>query len=112
MKRLWKKKTIALAMLVIVLFVILYIIVQVNSRERVIHVHLNLAQKYLNELNYEQAIAEYKAVLAIESQNQEIRDTLLNVYLNYAQSYVEVSEYVMAESVLQQGYQELQAEIL
>lgn len=59
--------------------------------------HIELAQRYLDELQYEQAIAEYEAAIAIEPKNED-------AYLGLAQVYVSMGDIEKALEVLIDGY--------
>lgn len=77
-----------------------------------VHKHLAAAEKYLLELDYEQAIVEYSLALNIDPKNQDIRGSLEKVYLDYAQGYFDEEKYDEALEVLQRGYDQLQTETL
>ena len=61
--------------------------------------HLKLAQKYLLEEEYEQAIAEYEIAISIDPLQKE-------AYEELAEIYVELEEYELAIEILEEGYQE------
>lgn len=67
--------------------------------------HMELAQRYLDELQYEQAIAEYEAAIAIEPNRAE-------AYLALAEVYVEMKDYESAIGVLSEGIEWTGAEEL
>lgn len=64
--------------------------------------HLKLAQKYLMEEAYEQAIAEYEIAIAIDP-------TQKDAYEELAEIYVELEEYEEAMEILEEGYEETEA---
>ena len=64
--------------------------------------HIELAQRYLDELQYEQAIAEYEAAIAIDPQKPE-------AYLGLAEVYVAMDDIEKALDVLKEGYEQTQS---
>lgn len=115
MKELWKKKGIkvsVLAICILVVCIIAGITVQSISRQKAVTAHTEAAQKYLSELDYEQAIAEYMAALSIEPNNQEVLDALEQLYLDMAQVQIDVEAYSEAINILDRGYDELQRKTL
>ena len=58
---------------------------------------LEMAQKYLDELNYEQAIVELRMAIEIEPDNSE-------AYFVLAEVYVAMEDYESAITVLEEGY--------
>lgn len=66
--------------------------------------HMEAAQRYLAELDYEQAIVEYTLALEIEPKAEEAMDALEQTYLDYAQSLADAGDYGKAASVLEEGY--------
>ena len=106
MKDLLKKKTVKIGLLIIVLLVAAVIIginVQSAQRQREYDEHIKAAEKYLTELDYEQAIAEYTLAYEIEP-SEEVLDALEQTYLVYAQTYVDAGDYERAISILEEGY--------
>lgn len=61
--------------------------------------HMEAAQRYLDELQYEQAIAEYELAIAIEPNNE-------SAYKKLAELYVEIEDYESAIVVLNQGIEQ------
>lgn len=59
---------------------------------------LELAQRYLNEYNYEQAIVEFQRVLKLDIGNVE-------AYLGLAEAYVAMGDKQSAIDILQSGYE-------
>ena len=77
--------TVALAAVVILVLVV----AGNNSSSARVKKHLQLAQRYLEELNYEQAIAEYEAAIEIDPQNPDAYEKLAELYIlqgNYDQA--------------------------
>ena len=109
MKELLKKKTVKIGLLIIVLLmaaVIIGINVQSARRQKEYDNHIKAAEKYLTELDYEQAIAEYTLAYEIEP-SEEVLDALEQTYLVYAQSYVDAGDYESAISILEEGYAQI-----
>ena len=114
MKELLKKKSIKIGLLIIILLVAAVIIginVQSAQRQKEYDNHIKAAEKYLTELDYEQAIAEYTLAYEIEP-NEEVLDALEQTYLAYAQSYVDTGDYESAISILEEGYAQIGRESL
>lgn len=109
MKELLKKKSIKIVLLLIVVSVIA-IIVGINVRsaqkEKEYDAHIEAAEKYLTELDYKQAIAEYTLALEIEPNAEEILDDLEKTYLKYADALVDDGKYKKAIRVLKEGYEQ------
>lgn len=59
------------AAIIVITVVTVAVIVNSNSPERRIREQLDLGNKYLSELNYEQAIASFETILEIDPQNEE-----------------------------------------
>ena len=64
--------------------------------------HMELAQRYLDELQYEQAIAEYEVAIAIDPKNPE-------AYLGLAEVYVTMDDIEKALDVLAEGYEQTES---
>lgn len=75
-----------------------YIIVNRMGKERDYHRHLELAQQYAEEENYEAAIQSYWAAISVD-QGKE------NAYVELADVYSEIGESSKALSVYTMGYQ-------
>lgn len=82
--------------LVLVVAIVAVVIVTVGGSASAYNSHMELAQQYLDELQYEQAIAEYKAAIEIEPKNEE-------AYLALADIYVQLGDYEAALAILNQG---------
>lgn len=61
--------------------------------------HMELAQRYLDELQYEQAIAEFNAAIEIDPHNSE-------AYLGLADVYVAMGDMEKALEVLEKGFEQ------
>ena len=111
MKEIWKKKSTKIAVaavVIVVIAVISGIAVQSIQRANMVSAHMDSAKKYLDELDYEQAIAEYTAALQIDPENEKILDALEQAYLDMAQVQIETEEYDLAVNILNRGYEQLQ----
>ena len=67
--------------------------------------HVEAAQQYLDELQYEQAIAEYELAIEIEPNNME-------AYQALAELYVQMEDYGSAVAVLNRGIEQTESEEL
>ena len=63
---------------------IISINVRSAQRQREYDGHVEAAERYLTELDYEQAIAEYTLALEIEPNSEEVLNALEQTYLDYA----------------------------
>ena len=107
MKELLQKKSVKIALLLIVMLVIMGIVgINVRSAgpKREYNRHIEAAEKYLTELDYEQAIAEYILALEIEPNAEEVLQGLEQTYLAYAQTFADSGVYERAVSILEEGY--------
>ena len=105
-----KKKNILLPIIVgsiIILAVMIGILMPViakSNTEKKYHEQLNLGNKYLSELNYEQAIASYEAAILINPKGTD-------AYLGLASVYEGLEDYETALDVLHEGLEITGAEI-
>lgn len=115
MKRILKNKAV-LIVLGIIIFLVLGVIggsgIQRAKEKKQFESHIASAEKYLSELDYEQAIAEYTAALEIEPNEQAVKDALVEAYLEYAQMYVSEGEYEEAINLLKEGNRLLESDML
>lgn len=102
MKKWNKKIVIFIFCLLVIVFIVCLRLGEVR-KENIIAEHLESAQKYLNELDYEQAIVECEAILAIEPHNAQAAELLETVYLQYAQEYLDTRMYEEALEILERG---------
>ncbi|MBD5453178.1 MAG: hypothetical protein HDR30_02475 [Lachnospiraceae bacterium] len=114
MKELLKKKSVKISLLLIILLVIMGI-VSINARSaqksREYNAHIEAAEKYLSDLDYEQAIAEYTMAFEIEPK-EEVVDALEQTYLAYAQTCIDAGDYEKAVGILEEGYEKIGRESL
>lgn len=109
----WRTKIIVIAVVILAIVVgMIGISIRSAQRQREYNSHIEAAEKYLVELDYEQAIVEYTLALAIEPKNVELLDSLEQTYLDYAQSLADAGEYEKAVSVLEDGYAQIGRESL
>ncbi|MCM1538408.1 MAG: tetratricopeptide repeat protein [bacterium] len=92
-----------------ILFAVVIIIVTIlmtssNDGKRYAE-HMQTAQRYMDELQYEQAIAEYEAAIAIEPNNA-------GAYQALAELYVRTENYESAAEILNRGIEQTGAEEL
>lgn len=115
MKSILKKKAVMISCVIICVLVvgtICGIVIQSAGGKATFQSHITAAEKYLSELEYEQAIAEYTAALEIEPNNSMVREALGQVYLEYADSCSEMGDFAAALEILQRGYAQLEDERL
>ena len=91
------------AVIAIALIAVLVIFVPKSANAAKVTEQLNLGDKYLNELNYEQAMVAYQAVIEIDPKNEE-------AYLALAEIYIAQGEYDAAIEVLEDALGELTGE--
>ncbi len=87
---------------VAVFFILIFSIIGVaiyNSPQRKYERQLSLGAKYLDELDYEKAIAVYKAMLEIDPKNEEVLELLENAYIAWAESEPENAEVIYNEAI-------------
>ena len=95
--KLWKTIIIALGCIAIVSLVAVIIIRAENPIEKKIEQQLELADKYIAELDYEEAIIAYQEAINIEPK-------CIEAYLGLADIYVIMEDYEEAINILEQGY--------
>lgn len=115
MKELLKKKSVRIGLLAIILLVAMGLIgmnAQRIQKQKEYNGHIEAAEKYLSDLDYEQAIAEYTLALEIEPKSEEVLSGLEHTYLAYAGSYADAGDYEGAINILEEGYAMVQRESL
>ena len=101
-----KKKGVKTAAAVVVLLVLCCLIgigIRSAQKRQTYENHIAAAEKYLVDLNYEQAIVEYTLALEIEPNEPALLDALEQTYLDYAQSLADAGDYEGAIAVLEEG---------
>ena len=93
-----RKILIAAAIVLIAVAVAITGFITQSSSGREYKEHLELGNRYLSELEYEQAIIELRAAIEIEPNNSE-------AYLALSEVYVAMGDYENAIAVLQEGYE-------
>ncbi|MGN0346193.1 MAG: tetratricopeptide repeat protein [Lachnospiraceae bacterium] len=97
-----KKNKIALIIGIILVVLIVAVVSVVafggNSKRKLAR-QLDLAESYVQNLDYKAAIAEYKAAIELDSK-------CVDAYVGLAEVYVEMEEYEAAIKVLEDGYEE------
>ena len=114
MKELLQKKSVKIALVIIVLLVVMGIVgINVRSAQmsKEYNAHMDAAEKYLTDLDYEQAIAEYTMAFEIEPK-EEVVDALEQTYLAYAQTCIDAGDYEKAVGILEEGYEKIGRESL
>lgn len=87
---------IAIALIVAGLVAALVLLLPTSTKGKKVEEQLNLGAKYLSELNYEQAIVAYEAVIKIDPKCEE-------AYLALADVYIAMGEFDKAEEVLKKA---------
>lgn len=85
--------------LLAVTIVIIAVLIVSGSDSRKYQKHMEAAQQYMDELQYEQAIAEYELAIEIEPNNAK-------AYKKLAELYVEIEDYESAIAVLNHGIEQ------
>lgn len=109
MKELLRKKYIKILLSLITLLVVIGIVginVRSSQKDKDYKAHIAAAEKYLSDLDYEQAIAEYTKALEIDPK-EEVVDALAQAYLDYAKSYADTGDYEKAASILEESYEKI-----
>ncbi len=89
------------AILAIVLFVGYYSYSTAPSQK--LKRQLNLGEKYLTELNYEQAVAAFKEALSIDAESAEAFNGLRSAYFGWADTYAQQGDYDTAIKLLEEA---------
>jgi len=90
----------AIAVIAVVLIAVLGTVASKSAGAKKLEEQLSLGEKYLSELNYEQAIACYLAAIEIDPKNAD-------AYLGLADTYIAQGEYENAMEVLENALNEL-----
>lgn len=80
------------------------ILFYLNSDDVRIRKQLDLGQKYLSDLDYEQAIAAYETVLDIDPHNEEANSGIVDASTGLGQKYFDESQYEQAIDVLDKAF--------
>ncbi len=100
-KKLSKKMVITIAAVFAVIVVVgASIILPKLAKAQKVNKQLDLGEKYIDELNYEQAIVSYLEVIEIDPKNKDAYGALVDIY-------VEIGEYDKAEEILNKAEEEL-----
>ncbi len=74
-----------------------------NSPSQRVKKQLELGQKYLSELNYEQAVAAFKEAIAIDANNKDAFDGLNAAYFGWGNALVSDNSYERAIQVISEA---------
>ena len=91
------------AVALIAVAVILVLVVQFNSPERKLKKQLELGDKYLSELDYENAIIVYKLALDIDPKSETVRIKMADACLAGADSELAAGNKEHALTILKEG---------
>lgn len=92
---------------VLVIAAIVGVIMYNNMPEQKLKKQLSLGDKYLSELNYEEAILAYDAALRIEPNNSAVTEKEVNAYKAWASSEFNSGNYEHTVVILEEGYEKL-----
>lgn len=84
---------------------IVVIVLVVNSKSVQVNRHFNAAEKYMAELDYVNAVAEYKTIIKIDPKN-------VDAYIGLAEVYLAMDDSGSAIEVLEDGYRETESETI
>lgn len=101
-----KKKIIVTAMAVSACFIVVFAVIKVyTSPARQLQRQLDLGRRYLEELDYEQAIVVFDRAIEIDPMNAD-------AYLGKAEACAGLEDYAMAAETLEEGYQAAEDEAI
>ena len=83
--------------LIVVLGIVSLLYVRAEQEKNHLSAQLELGNRYMSELNYEQAIATYEAIIKIDPR-------CVDAYIAIAEAYVAMGDIETAEAILKQGY--------
>lgn len=89
------------ALFIIALIVIAIVVPSLAGDKKEISRHMKLAERYLDDLDYDRAIAEYKAVLEIDPKNEEAIRALSDAYIEWAADTDDQDE---ADEIIQEAF--------
>ena len=101
-----KKGIIITSIFLLVIATISGILVYNKMPSTMIHKLLDQGDRYLSELNYEQAIAVYRGVIELDSENAEVLNKMASAYIEWARSVLDSGDIDLAISILRTGYAE------
>ena len=78
-------------------------VINYNSPSKQIERLLLRSDRFLLEMNYEEAILTLTAVLEIDPQNEESKQKIIDAYLKWAASYADKGDYDSALNILDEG---------
>lgn len=97
------KIAVLVAGIIVVLIVLAAFIFISNSTERKTQAQLDLGNKYLNEMNYEEAKAAYEDILKIDPNNKDAVDGINKIYIDLSSEVAANEDYEGAIVVLEEG---------
>ena len=100
-----KRVLLSATVLILALVVIAFIFAVSNSSSARLQKQLDLGHRYMEELNYEQAIAAFEAAISIEPKCVE-------AYMGLADIYLATGDIDSAIKVLERGYDETDDDVL
>ena len=103
------KKIVVLIIIIFIVFIVVGILLTFNisstNKEKILQEQLDLGNKYLNELNYEQAIIAYETAIEIDPMS-------VDAYLGLSFAHEQQGNYDKALEVLELGYEKTQSDVI
>lgn len=96
---------IIIAVIAVAILGALAIVLIANSKSARVNRHFDAIEKYMDELDYTNAVAEYKAIIKIDPKN-------VKAYLGLAEVYLAMDDIGSAISVLEDGYTETESDAI
>ncbi len=108
-KKMWSVPLLIFFVAFIIIFIVVAVIVsnviQSSNLEKQLKEQLALGEKYLSELDYEQAVASYEQAVEIDPKSEK-------AYMGLSETYVAMGDYENAIRVLKEGYAETESEAI
>ena len=101
--RITNKKMIIISAIILIIVVSGLAVFFSGRIDRKIRLQMDMGQKYLADLQYEQAIAAFKGVLEIDPDNKGAMDAVIRTYFDWAEQCIEAGETDKAIRILEEG---------
>lgn len=102
-----REKTVVLVMCAIILTIIVGKTLYNNTHSNRFDKLIETGQKYLNELDYERAVASFTKALKIDPNSEDVKNNLENVYYLWSSELVEEGQEEKALTILGEAYEVL-----
>lgn len=100
MENMKNKRLIIIVVAAIILALVCGSVIFSNSPARKVKEQLELGQKYLTELKYEEAIACFDKALEIDRNNTSVQDAIIDTYCKWSKSIAETGDYDKAIEII------------